>query len=472
MSHQPSAPTAGRPQRTVRRHRVVTAVAVASAVLSLAGMGSARFVKSPQQVAAEASAPEASLITAPVTSQVLASTLIFRGTVGAASRVAVTPAVSTAAGGAAPVVSAVRVRAGQSVTAGQVLLEVSGRPLISLAGAVPAYRDLKPGDTGADVKQLQAALAALGHFRSAPDGRFGGTTKAAVTRLYTAIGYDVPTTGGPEGAEDRAALQAARDAVVAAERAVATLKRRIAAGDTTVAAGGEPLPEQLRYLERDLAKARDNEAYLKAHTGPRVPAAEVAFLPRFPARVETLGARAGAPVAAPLVTLSTGDLVVTSGLDPAQAELLAAGMPAQIDAEVLGESTTGTVHRVDPVTTDAAPPAGSPDPSGAAASGDEAPAGAPQAPVTVTPTTRLPAAWNGHDVRVTVTAAATTRPVLAVPVAAIATRADGTAVVTVVRGDGATTPVVVRAGVSADGLVEVTPTGGDLAAGDLVSVGR
>lgn len=474
-------PAADQRSRIVRRHRMVSTVAVVSALLSLAGLMSSRFVKSPAQVAAEAAAPNPSLITAEVTSRVLSSTLILRGTVGTASRVEVTPAVSGGSGGTASIVSAVRVRAGAAVKPGQVLLEVSGRPLITLRGAVPAYRDLKPGDAGADVRQLQTALASLGHFAGSANGRFGAATKDAITRLYGAIGYDVPTTGGPQGTEERETLRAARDAVVTAERAVAGMKRRIAAGDDRAEAAGEPAAVQLRYLERDLTRAREGEAYLIAHTGPRLPAAEVAFVPRFPARVESLPARVGATVTGPLVTLSTGDLVVTHHLSPDQARLLAVGMRARIDAEVLGGSATGTVTRVDPVTVEAAGPAsGGSSATGGSAGGDgtgagssgDAPPGTPYVPVTVVPRGPLPAAWNGQDVRVTVTAAKTDHAVLAVPVAAVSTRSDGQAVVTVVGADGRTGQVTVRAGVSADGFVEVTPTGGRLAAGDTVSVGR
>ena len=71
---------------SARRQRAVMIVAVVCAVVSTAGLLSSRFVKSPLQLQAEAAAPPASLITAEVTSQVLSSTLIFRGTVGPASQ--------------------------------------------------------------------------------------------------------------------------------------------------------------------------------------------------------------------------------------------------------------------------------------------------------------------------------------------------------------------------------------------------
>lgn len=490
MIFRRSAPPGDRSSPALRRQRIVTAIAVACAVLSIAGMASSRFVKSPKQIAAESGAPPASVITAAVTNQVLSTTLIFRGTVGTSSRIEITPAVSGTSGASSAIVSAVRVRAGQTVKPGKVLLEVSGRPLIVLRGAVPAYRDLKPGDQGADVRQLQTALASLGYFTGTVNGSFGASTKTAITRMYDALGYDVPDTGGPQGAGDRAALQAAHQAVVAARRAVEAMERQIAAAadassnsvpDSSSGAPGtsaeEPLTVQLRYLREELDTAISNEKYLIAHTGPQQPAAEVAFIPRFPARVASLAARVGAAVTAPLVTISTGDLVITAQLDPNQAKLLRTGMPAQVDSEVLDDSAKGEVSRIDPVTTDTAEGSSGERSENGSGSGDEGgsaqvPSGAPYVPVTIDPDRALPTAWNGQDVRITVTSAKTDSAVLAVPVSAISTRSDGRTVVTVIEADGGTRQVVVRAGVSADGFVQVTPVDGRLSADDSVSVGR
>jgi peptidoglycan hydrolase-like protein with peptidoglycan-binding domain len=279
MKRRRGASTADRTSRTIRRQRVVMLIAIGCAVLSTAGLVSARFVKSPLQVRVEASAPEPSVITAKVTRQVLSTTLVFRGAVGTASRLEVTPSLPQAAGANAAIVTAVRVHAGETIKAGGVLLEVAGRPLIALPGAVPTYRDLKPGDSGADVRQLQRALRSLGYFRATADGTFGTATKDAVSRLYRAIGYEVPTTGGPQGARDRQAIQAAADAVAGARRAVDDMERRIAAEaarPSPRASAAEPVDEpldvQLRYLKQALRRAIDKQRYLLAHTGPRADA--------------------------------------------------------------------------------------------------------------------------------------------------------------------------------------------------------
>jgi peptidoglycan hydrolase-like protein with peptidoglycan-binding domain len=467
MIRRRSSTANDRQSRLLRRQRIVTAVAVACALAAIAGLIASRYVRSPQQAAAEASAPNPSIITAKVAHQVLATTLIFRGTVGSGSQIRITPQPSGGSGVSASIISALRVHVGQTVHQGQVLLAVSGRPLIALPGRVPAYRDLTPGDQGPDVRQLQRALASLGYFTARPNGNFGWATKNAISRLYQGIGYDVPTTGGPNDEGDRDALQAAQDAVTSAQRAVDDMKRQIAAsnavassspspGEGTGAGGntassGEPLTLQLQYLQHSLDEAIANQQHLIATTGPEMPAAEVGYVPTFPARVTAIDGAVGSTVAAPLVTISTGNLVITDQMDPEQAKLLKIGTRAQVVAEVLGSTTTGTVTRI-----------------GATTLGS----GGAYVPVTVTPNQRLTASWNGQDVRLTVTSAETSGPVLAVPVAAITTRSDGQTIVTRVDHGEVTQPVPVNTGVSANGLVQVTPTGGKLSAGDMVSVGR
>jgi hypothetical protein len=91
-------------------------------------------------------------------------------------------------------------------------------------------------------------------------------------------------------------------------------------------------------------------------------------------------------------------------------------------------------------------------------------------PLTVQPSTPLPAALNGENVLVTVETGRTEGPVLTVPVAAIVTTASGTSYVTVAGAYGRQTQVPVTPGISENGYVQVTPvTAGTLAAGDGVA---
>ncbi|GIJ60273.1 peptidoglycan-binding protein [Virgisporangium aurantiacum] len=442
------------------RRRAVVAAVLGSTLLSTAGLIGSTAVKSPAQIAAETRPPDPSVLTAPVERRVLTQTVTARGTVAASATVEVTP-VAAAAGTGAQVVTAVRVARGATVEPGDVLLEVSGRPLIALPGTVPAYRDLRPGAAGDDVRQLQEALRTLGHYAGGDRaGRFGPATKAAVRKLYAAVGHEAADTGGPGGVADQEALFAAQDAVDVAQRAVDTMVRRIAEGHpepSTAGAGEEPLSVQLAYLRKTLTRAQQAYADLVARTGPMMPLAELVFLPSFPARVSQFSAAVGDQVKAPLITLSAGALRVTARLRPDQAPVLKPGLRVEIAGEGIAAAATGTVTAVGGVTTDAP----------AESQGQAAPA-TPYLPVVVTPAGPLDAQWAGRDVRLVIVAAQTAGEVLVVPLSAVSSAADGTTSVSTV--DGARIPVT--PGLSGDGFVEVVPREGGLEPGDRVVVGR
>jgi hypothetical protein len=85
---------------------------------------------------------------------------------------------------------------GDVIRQGNVLYRVDGKPVILLTGAsVPTYRALSWGTQGADVKQLNAALVALGYAtRSELDPNsdsFGRPTYNALSKLQKAVGLTV-----------------------------------------------------------------------------------------------------------------------------------------------------------------------------------------------------------------------------------------------------------------------------------------
>ena len=57
--------------------------------------------------------------------------------------------------------------------------------------------NLKPGDTGAQVKVLQRALARLGFSAGTIDGQYGPATEAAVERFQAAAGLTADGIVGP-----------------------------------------------------------------------------------------------------------------------------------------------------------------------------------------------------------------------------------------------------------------------------------
>ncbi|MFJ6937220.1 peptidoglycan-binding protein [Streptomyces sp. NPDC101132] len=229
-----------------RGRRVVYGVAAGAALMTAGGLLSTAFVKSPAQLAAETGPPAQGVLTAEVERRVLAETVVMRGTVVAGQSVAVAPQ-----GEGRPVVTRLPFAPGAPVTAGRVVAEVSGRPVVALRGALPVYRDLRPGATGDDVAQLQDALRELGHGTGRdPRGRFGPGTKTALTALYRALGYP-PLPAAPDAADRvRAARTALREAIWAledAEAAAAAAAKRGAAVPTGGTDGVEaPSPTAAR----------------------------------------------------------------------------------------------------------------------------------------------------------------------------------------------------------------------------------
>jgi hypothetical protein len=81
---------------------------------------------------------------------------------------------------------------GQVIAQGQVVYRVDENPVVLLDGSIPAYRSLSQGDTGPDVRELNADLVALGiasraQIDPSPD-YFSAATANALTRLQMSIG--------------------------------------------------------------------------------------------------------------------------------------------------------------------------------------------------------------------------------------------------------------------------------------------
>ncbi|WP_239126989.1 peptidoglycan-binding protein [Asanoa siamensis] len=502
----------GRPRFTVLggRQRVV-AVVVAVAV-GAAGLGwwFGRSIESPDDVARRAAAPAAAPILVPVERRTLESTVVSRGDVSFAQAVEVAIDSDLGDGSLGSLVVTGRVPAsGAQVDEGDVLLEASGRPVILLQGALPMYRALGPGSRGNDVRQLEAALRRLRVFAGTVDTVYDGQTAAAVSRLYTDLGYEAvaPSAEDRAGvAEAQAALRAAetavsaatvalaeaarppaRSEVLAAEGAVenarsdrdaaraaldaaaggddatlAQLRAALVAADNALAVASAQLAElraprdttaaaqALAQARAEAASARTTLAEARGAAGIRLPRGEIAFVPSLPRRVDKVNVKVGAVAAGPAVSLSGADLQVVSGLSREESRLLRVGAAARLDDEVSGVDLTGTVTAV----------AESPGTEGVDAG---------RYAVRITPEGGDPAALAGANLRVTIPIESTAGAVLAVPLAALVTDASGTARVRV-SADDATRDVVVTVGLAADGFAEVTAP--DLAEGDLVVVGE
>ncbi|MCL2423780.1 MAG: peptidoglycan-binding protein, partial [Micrococcales bacterium] len=301
-----------------RRRRVAWTV-VAVALLLAFGCGMAlQYVRSPAQAALDAAAPPRTILSAKVTTQVVSASVVGRGTVTASAPVTVP--LPPAPDGGRQVVSAAPIAVGGTVNGGDVVAAVSGRPVIALPGPITAYRDLRPGDQGDDVAQLQRAVNSLGRHVTV-DGVFGDDTKVAVRWLYQRAGYQVPSTTGL-GEPPDPGITAAQTAVLQAERQVDALRQ---APDTPSDLAGTS-QVTLSQAITDLNAARAALAQARSVSGQILPMAEVAYAPTLPARLASLSAPVGATPADPLAVLDTGDLIVAVPMEPT----VAAGVHEQM----------------------------------------------------------------------------------------------------------------------------------------------
>lgn len=89
-------------------------------------------------------------------------------------------------------VTAVVARSGL-LEAGDVAIRLNERPMVVVPGEVPAFRALRLGDKGRDVRALKAFLAGQGYEVGSGPGRFTAQTERAVRRWQKHLG--LPVTG-------------------------------------------------------------------------------------------------------------------------------------------------------------------------------------------------------------------------------------------------------------------------------------
>jgi hypothetical protein len=233
---------AGRRRRTLAL--AVVGVAVASATV---GVLVGRTLQSPADSAAEAAPPEPSRITVPVERRTLESRLVANGELQYEEP---TPIRLAGPVGASAGATQVVTRAPEFDTPladGDVLMEVSGRPVFVFQGVLPTYRSFEPGVSGPDVRQLEEALVRLGLDPGAVDGVHDDTTEAAIDAMYALRGYQ---SEGPTS-EQRTRLRAAEKAVADAEAALGSAR-------TALADAGKPLTgAELIRQQQALQTARD-----------------------------------------------------------------------------------------------------------------------------------------------------------------------------------------------------------------------
>ncbi len=269
----------------MRRLRFLLLLVVGSLVCAAVGYGAALTVASSSGAGGT---PSRAPVTARVEFRRLSSSVIVRGD----GRFADPAAAVLRVDAPVPVVTRTPIPVGGLVRAGDVLVEVTGRPVIALPGRLPAYRDLVVGDTGPDVAQLKQALVGLGYDAGAPDDTFTHQTAAAVAALYERLGY-----------------------------------RPATAADLTTS-GAEPVAG---------SSGGRSSAVL--------PMSEVAYVPTLPRRLDRFPARVGGLLPRSPVQLSGTRLVLRVDLTTADVRLLRAGMRAVVDLPG-GKKVTGHLGAV------------------------------------------------------------------------------------------------------------------------------
>jgi peptidoglycan hydrolase-like protein with peptidoglycan-binding domain len=279
----------------MKRRTLVLLVVAAVVVSSLTTWVANERIRSPAEVAAGTAPPTPSPILVPVVEQVLTTRVVTRGTghYGSPRKLSVAPSGLKTG----PQVITSLPGAGSSISEGEVLLTISGRPVFLLRGAQPSYRDLGPGMSGEDVRQLEQALKRSGVDPGPVDGSYDAGTAGAVEALYSRHRYQP---------------------VVATEAQLAAA----------------------RPLEAELV------AGTRAESGVQFPADEVIFVPTAPLRVTELPAEVGAPPSGALVTVTGSEVVIDGVLPVEQAGRVREGAEVLIDEPTLGISASGKVSRV------------------------------------------------------------------------------------------------------------------------------
>ena len=200
--------------------RVLGAVLTGVIVIAGGGWAVGTRLRSPADEAALRQPPKPSLITSPVVRRKLTSTVAVSGTLAYGSPLPVT--LAGVVGGAAEAQRVTRVPRPGRIAEGSVLMEVNGRPVFALRGKVPMHRTMTPGATGADIRQLQAALRRLG-FGAPSTGVFDSATTSAVQRWYARRGYaaqEPDLTAKQTREQLRQAVQTAEENLITDRRAL------------------------------------------------------------------------------------------------------------------------------------------------------------------------------------------------------------------------------------------------------------
>jgi peptidoglycan hydrolase-like protein with peptidoglycan-binding domain len=170
----------GRRRRRTGRTLVAAAAVLAAGAATVAATGSSLGLGGDEASGSERS--ELPPATAQVTRQTLVDTETESGELGYGDATAVT-------GRLAGTVTWLPA-AGATIRRGQAVYRVDDTPVVLLYGSLPAYRRLAPGVEGADVKQFERNLRALGYTGFTVDDEYSDATAEAVKEWQDDLGLE------------------------------------------------------------------------------------------------------------------------------------------------------------------------------------------------------------------------------------------------------------------------------------------
>lgn len=268
----------------------------------------------------------------------------------------------------------------------------------------------------------------------------GAAVRAAADGLAEARSALEDLLVPPDSAAEERAVENARNALSDAQAETEDARSAI-----------EDAQAGVEDAEMDVVEARDALVELEDRTGIWIPAGELIFLERLPVRVDLVTAETGSSVTASFMTVSGSELAIRGSVLDTDVALVKEGGEALIEDSLLAAPLRGEIRHV----------ADRPGTNGVASS---------RYYIEIV-AEGIPDELVGSNVKVVIPVGGTAGEVLAVPAAALSATADGSTRVEVREPDGTTRLVRVEPGLSADGLVEITPLDGELAEGDLVVIG-
>lgn len=167
-----------------------TTTGVIAGVVSAGAIVAAVTLLPRSQSSAGSSGSELPADTASITKTTLIDRESHDGTVGHGD----TTAISARVGGTVTMLPAV----GTTITRGKALYKIDNKPVVLLYGSLPAYRTLRSGSTGADVKEFEKNLWALGYRGFTVDSTYSSATADAVSQWQDDLGLSETGTVSTE----------------------------------------------------------------------------------------------------------------------------------------------------------------------------------------------------------------------------------------------------------------------------------